>query len=172
MTERWSIEPLNRAHDRTQFDCGQSTLNDWLSVRAGQFERKDLSRTFVAVEAGDQVVRGYYALATHRVMFDQLPPDAAKGLPRLDVPVVLLGRLAVDLTVQGQGLGSILLIDALRRTAQLAREIGIRAVKVDAIDDAARSFYLKFGFRPLLDDPRHLFLPMQEIRKLKFDATT
>ena len=87
-------------------------------------------------------------------------------MPRLDVPVVLLGRLAVDRSVQGQGLGSLLLIDALRRAQHLAEHVGIRAVEVDAIDEAARQFYSRFGFVPLLDDPNHLFLPMPVIRKL------
>jgi GNAT superfamily N-acetyltransferase len=90
-----------------------------------------------------------------------------KGLPRLDVPVVLLGRLAVDRTTQGQGLGSLLLIDALRRVQHLAEQVGIRAVEVDAIDDAARQFYLRFGFVSLLDASNHLFLSTQVIRKLE-----
>ena len=92
--------------------------------------------------------------------------DEAKGLPRLDVPVVLLGRLAVHHGMQGHGLGTFLLIDALRRVQPIAEHIGVRAIEVDAIDDSARSFYMKFGFNPLLDDPRHLYLSMQVIRKL------
>jgi predicted GNAT family N-acyltransferase len=103
------------------------------------------------------------------VIYDVLPSTEAKGLPRLDIPVVLIGRLAVDQSVQGQGLGALLLVDALRRSMQISDQVGIRAVEVDALDDTARNFYSKFGFRPLLDDPRHLFLPMQEIRKLKLD---
>ena len=71
--------------------------------------------------------------------------------------------------MQGQELGALLLVDALRRSMRISDQIGIRAVEVDALDDTARNFYLKFGFRPLLDDPRHLFLSMQEIRKLKLD---
>lgn len=85
----------------------------------------------------------------------------------MDVPVVLLGRLAVDRSFQGKGLGAFLLIDALRRALYISEQVGIRAVEVDAIDDAARRFYLKFGFRSLLDDSRHLMMPMHEIRKLK-----
>lgn len=100
---------------------------------------------------------------------NELPDDESRGLPRLDIPVVLLGRLAVDRLVQGQGLGACLLIDALRRTAQISEQIGIRAVEVDAIDDAARRIYLKFGFRPLRDDCNHLFMPMHEIRKLNLE---
>src|SRR5271168_4307035 len=102
------------------------------------------------------MVVGYYAISTHGVRREDLPDDQAKGLPRIDVPVVLLGRLAVDRSAQGCGLGSLLLMDALRRIELLSDEVGIRAVEVDAIDDAARNFYLKFGFMPLIDDPNHL----------------
>lgn len=168
MTE-WTIRRLDKDHDRSAFDCGQRILNEWLKDRAGQFDRRDLSRTFVATRPDDVLVVGYYAVSTHRVVYEALPATEAKGLPRLDVPVVLIGRLAVDHTVQGQGLGALLLVDALRRSLQISEQVGIRAVEVDALDDVARKFYLKFGFRSLLDDPRHLFLPMHEIRKLKLD---
>lgn len=165
----WTIRRLDKDHDRSAFDCGQPMLNEWLKDRAGQFDRRDLSRTFVATSREEVLVVGYYAISTHRVVYEALPAGEAKGLPRLDLPVVLIGRLAVDHTVQGQGLGALLLVDALRRSLQISEQVGIRAVVVDALDDAARNFYLKFGFRSLLDDPRHLFLPMHEIRKLKLD---
>jgi len=162
----WVVEALGRQHDRGSFDCGHPSLNDWLRLRASQHEKKDLARTYVAVRPGETAVLGYYAIATHRVSYEALPEEQAKGLPKIDVPVVLLGRLAVDRTVQGQGLGSHLLIDALRRTEYLAEAVGIRAVEVHAIDEAARRFYLKFGFGPLVDDPNHLFLATHVIRKL------
>ena len=162
----WVIAPLAREHDRSAFDCGHAVLNDWLRQRAGQFEQRDLARTFVAVRAGERNVAGYHALASHSVRREHLPDEQSKGLPHLDVPVVLLGRLAVDRAVQGQGLGSLLLVDALRRVTRVAEHVGVRAVEVDAIHDAARAFYLKFGFVPLLDDPRHLFLAMGTARKI------
>jgi GNAT superfamily N-acetyltransferase len=162
----WVIERLAKAHDRAQFSCGQPALDDWLKIRAGQFDRRDLARTFVAIAPGRLQVLGYYALASHRVQFEALPEDQAKGLPKMDVPVVLLGRLAVDQSMHGKGLGSFLLIDAFRRAIQVSAEVGIRAVEVDAIDDRARSFYLRYGFIPLLDDPNHLYLPIRVIRKL------
>jgi GNAT superfamily N-acetyltransferase len=163
----WVIERLGRQHDRTTFGCGQPLLDDWLKLRAGQYEKKNLARTYVAVRPGDTAVRGYYAISSHRVAFEALPDDQAKGLPRIDVPVILLGRLAVDRSCQGQGLGALLLIDALRRAQFLADRIGIRALEVDAIDDAARDFYQRFGFTPLADAPRHLYLPLQAIRGLQ-----
>ncbi len=141
-------------------------LDDWLKLQASQFEKKDLARTYVLVRKGEATILGYYAISTHRVRYKSLPEEQAKGLPKIDVPVVLLGRLAVDRTVQGQGVGSLLLVDVLRRSLQIAEQIGIRAVEVDAIDDKARAFYLKFGFITLLDNPLHLFLPLGVIRKL------
>ena len=120
----------------------------------------------MAVRKGESQVFGYYAISSHHVGYESLPDDQTKGLPRIDMPVVLLGRLAVDESIRGQGLGTILLINALRRTELLTQQLGIRAVEVDAIDESARQFYLKFGFIPLEDDPSHLFLPMNVIRKL------
>lgn len=163
----WLIERLARHYDRSQFDCGHVALNDWLKQRASQFDRRDLARTYVAVETGRPTVLGYYAVSSHHVRFSELPDDEAKGLPRIDVPVMLLGRLAVDTRMQGQGLGSFLLIDVLRRAQHLADKLGIRAIEVDAIDAAARAFYLKYGFVTLKDDPNHLFLAMETIRQLR-----
>jgi GNAT superfamily N-acetyltransferase len=162
----WVIQRLESSHDRTEFDCGNPILTDWLKHRASRFDNRDLARTYVATKAGSNIVAGYYAISSHRVCYEILPVDQAKGLPRLDVPVVLLERLAVELSVRGKGLGSLLLIDALRRAQHLADHVGIRAVEVDAIDESARNFYLRFGFVPLLDDPNHLFLSINVVRKL------
>jgi GNAT superfamily N-acetyltransferase len=162
----WVIERLTKKHDRASFHCGQPTLDDWLKLRVGQFEKRDLARTYVAVRKGNSKVLGYYAIANHRVTYGALTADQAKGLPQIDIPVVLLARLAVDRSDQGQGLGELLLVDALRRAQHIGDQVGVRAVEVDAIDELARTFYAKYGFVQLLDDPNHLFLPMQVIRKL------
>jgi len=164
----WTIEPLDpRRHDRATFHCGAAVLDDWLRTRASQFERRDLARVYVFVQPGQTIVKGYYALANHTIVYEALPDDQAKGLPRMDIPVVLLGQLAVGRSVQGQGLGEFLLVDALRRAECLAANIGIRAVEVDALDGPSRRFYEKYGFVRLLDDPQHLFLPMGVVRRLK-----
>lgn len=162
----WVIERLARQHDRAAFHCGQPTLDDWLKRRANQYVKRDLTRVYVATRRGDPTVLGYYAISNHRVAYEALPPDQAKGLPRIDIPVVLLGRLAVDRSVQGQRLGEYLLVDALRRAHHVADQIGVRAMEVDAIDEKARAFYAKYGFVSLADDRNHLFLSMQVIRKL------
>ena len=124
---KWTIFPFDpQTYDRSEFDCGIDVLNDWLATKVRQFEKKDLARTYVLVESGLKTVKGFYALSNHTVVYESLPTDQARGLPRIDMPVVLIGKLAVDLSVQRQGLGEFLLIDALRRAEYLAAKIGIR----------------------------------------------
>ncbi len=119
----WIIEPFDKQrHDRVGFDCGVPALNDWLGTKVNQFARKDLARTYVLVEQGQTSIKGYYALSSHKVVYEALPKEQAKGLPRIDIPVALLGRLAVDSSVQGQKLGELLLLDALRRAEYLAQQ--------------------------------------------------
>lgn len=160
------IERLNSRHDRSSFDSGYPSLDDWLKRSAGQFDRRDLARTFVATWAGESRVLAYYALFNHHVTRAQLSSDEAHGLPNIDIPMLLIGKLAVDRLAQGQGLGKRLLLDALRRACLVANEIGIRGVEVDAIDDRAAEFYRHFGFQSLVDDRRHMFMSMHAIRKL------
>ena len=164
----WEVRRLDKTCDRASFDCGKPELNRWLREYAGQHERRDLARTYAAMRPGEAAVLGYYSLSNHKVAFDVLPEEEAKGLPAVDVPVILLGRLAVDKTVQGKGLGGWLLMDALRRTAFIAQHVGVRAVEIHALDDDARRFYLKYGFVTLRDDRRHLFMSMRVVRKLNF----
>ena len=160
----WAIEPL-AGHQRADFDCGQRSLNDWLKLRATQYARRNLARTYVLVRPGQARVFGYYALSTRHIDFAHVPPERARGLPvALPLPVALIGQLAVDRSLQGQGLGEVLLIDALRRILGLAEQIGILAVLVEAIDESARRFYLHQGFEPLADDPSRLFLTLKELR--------
>jgi GNAT superfamily N-acetyltransferase len=167
MSSPWSIEPFDRQrHDRSQFDCGVPALNDWLAMRISQFEKRDLARTYVIVKTGDAAIQGYYSLSTHSVAPETLPPEQAKGLPKIDVPALLIGQLAVQLSTQGQGLGELLLLNALSRAEFLSRSVGIRMVEVDALNDRAKQFYESYGFVPLSDSPRHLFLPLSVVRKL------
>ena len=163
MSERFEIEPLNSSHGRQLFDCGEPSLNDFLQRFARQNDTRGLGRTFVAVHAGETAIMGYYTIASGALTFDTVP----EKLPRYPIPVIHIGRLAVDLRARGQGLGEWLLIDALRRAALIAEQLGIYAVEVRALNDAARAFYLKYGFVALLDDPLHLYLPMKTIRQLR-----
>jgi cytidyltransferase-like protein len=153
--------PLNNEHDRAAFDCEEPSLNDFLKRYARQNDQKGLGRTFVAVRPGDRKIYGYYTISSGSVQFDTIP----EKLPRYPIPVAHLGRLAVDRQAKGQGLGKALLADALKRVSAVADQLGMYAVEVFALNEAARDFYLKFGFRPLLDDRQHLYLPMSFIRK-------
>lgn len=162
----WIVEPIRRQHTRDSFDCGVSELNEFLRRFARQSDDLAIARTFVAVRPGDPVVRGYYTLRTGQVEIMNLPPDDAKRLPRYPVPVVHLARLAVDKTVQGQRLGETLLVDALKKALAVSRSAAAYAVEVLAIDDTARAFYLKYGFKELIDDRRHLYLSMRTIEAL------
>jgi GNAT superfamily N-acetyltransferase len=116
----------------------------------------------VAVERGETVVKGYYTITSGAVSFKVVP----ENLLRHPVPVVLLARLAVDRTTRGEGLGAMLLLHALKRAQDVSEQLGMHAVAVDALNDSARAFYLKYGFTELLDDPLHLFLPIKKIRQL------
>ncbi|VTS04812.1 GNAT family N-acetyltransferase [Tuwongella immobilis] len=162
----WTIEPFDKEHDRAAFACGRSTLDDFIRVRVSQYEKRRLGKTFVAVPPGEKRVIGYYTLAAGAVAFERMPVDATRKLPKHPVPVVLLARLAVDQTAQGQRLGEGLLLDALQRTLDLSADLGVHAVEVDAIDDTAAAFYRKYGFVPLLDEPLHLYLPLTTVEQV------
>jgi GNAT superfamily N-acetyltransferase len=159
----WSVERLDRSHDRGEFTCGKGPLDNFLRTLVTQYEKRRLGRTYVVVRPGAKRVLGYYTLAAGAVSFANLPEQATKKLPRHPVPVILLARLALDQSVQGQGLGRFLLTDALRRCLALAEQLGVHAIEVDAIDDQARAFYQRYGFTALPDDPLHLYLPMATV---------
>jgi GNAT superfamily N-acetyltransferase len=160
----WRIERLVPDHVREGFDCGKPSLNDFLHALVSQYEKRNLGRTYVAVQDGDRRVLGYYTVASGSIDAEGLPAKQARKLPRHAVPVVLLARLAVDRSVHGRGLGGILLRDALTRSVDLSEKIGIHAVVVDALDAEAKAFYQRFGFLPLTDDEMRLFLPLCTIR--------
>jgi GNAT superfamily N-acetyltransferase len=158
------IQALTGNHNRANFDCGNPILNEWLQSIAGQHQQKGLSKTFVAVLDEDpSAILGYYALTVCEVRTEDLPKAASKRLPRT-TPGIRLGRLAIDLTMQGQGLGKLLLLNAMERSNAVSTEIGVHALFVDAIDDAAADFYRKYGFIPSPDQPLKLFISLSQLR--------
>ena len=157
-----TIERISSHHDRRNFDCGVDVLNSYLLRYSGQHERKGIGRTYVAVEDRDSRVLGYYTISSSGVAFDVVP----ENLPRHPVPVALVGRLAVDTTARRRRLGETLLVHALRSAQRAARIVGIYAVIVNALDESARTFYLKYGVRELNDDRLHLYLPIKTIERL------
>jgi len=165
----WVIEPLGRQHDRSGFDCGQDSLNDYLLRYASQHMKKGVSRSYVALPVGGGTVLAYYTLSTASIVFSALPTSESRKLPPHPIPAVHIGRLAVDQASQGDGLGSAMLIDALARSLRVADEVGVYAVTVEALNDAVRTFYLRHGFASLDDHPRHLYIPLKAVRKLGLD---
>ena len=161
------IQPLAKSHDRADFSSGNDELDRYLKNQAGQDVRRNIAASFVLVEEGDNAVLGYYTLSAFAVALSHLPEAIARKLPRYPVvPATLLGRLAVDARLRGQGLGEYLLMDALERSFRQADQIAATAVVVDAIDDAARRFYLHFDFLPFPERQDRLFLPMKTIARL------
>lgn len=152
---------LEAGHDVTSFDCGQPVLDSWLQRRGFGNETSGASRTYV-VCAGNRVV-GYYALAAGSVANAASPGGIRRNMPD-PIPVLLLGRLAVDRAWQGKGIARGLLRDAALRTHRAADIVGIRALLVQAIDDGAAEFYARHGFRPAPIDPHLLFMPLSQVR--------
>jgi len=165
----WQIERLSRSHDRTSFCCGKPMLDNFIQQLATQYEEKGMGRTYVAVVPGEPKVLGYYSLASGSVAFSLIPEEVSKKLPKHPIPVAHLGRLAVDQKAKGQRLGETLLLDAFKRCQALADQLGIFAVEVHALDEEAKGFYLKYGFKPLQDDPFHLYLSMKTIQQLSLE---
>ncbi|MDO8962936.1 MAG: GNAT family N-acetyltransferase [Coriobacteriia bacterium] len=158
-----SPAPLSVAHDLSRFDCGVSSLNDYLSRQALADQRAEKSRTYVACRGASVV--GYFTLAAASVEPQEATVRLAAGQGAQTIPVVLLARLAVDLRCRRQGLGSALLVAAVTKAAFAADTIGARAVLVHAIGETARSFYVAHGFEPSPTDPLHLVLLMKDIRR-------
>jgi GNAT superfamily N-acetyltransferase len=155
---------LTSQDDVEDFSCGQSDLDDWLKRFALINQKASMVTVFVTLQ--ENKVMGYYALATGGVERANAPRRVAQGVPAHPIPVVLLARLAVDLSAQGKGLGRALLRDALIRVANAADEVGIRALLIHAKDEQARDFYLRHGeFEQSPTDPLHLFLLMKDLRK-------
>jgi ribosomal protein S18 acetylase RimI-like enzyme len=153
-----TIEPLGRQHDRAAFSSGQPSLDDWFRRRASQDEKRNVARVFVALDDKRGVI-GFYSLSSFTLALDELPEPMARKLPRYDaIPAALIGRLARDEQVRGQGIGELLLADAVRRILGASRSLAVFAIVVDAIDDRAVTFYEKFGFRRFPTRPGRLFL--------------
>jgi GNAT superfamily N-acetyltransferase len=164
VSEFGSIEKLRREHQLDEFDCGRDELNRFLKRQAWANQQSHGAQTYVL--AREMRVRGYYSLAAGAVAHDEAPERVRKGQARHPIPVILLARLAVDVSVHGRGLGAALLKDALRRTAQAAETIGARALLVHAKDDNAKAFYEHFTFEPSPSDPYHLLLIMKDLLRL------
>ena len=161
------IEPISKRHNTKQFDCGEAELNSFLKQFALKNDSNGIGRTYVAVRPDEEVVLGYYTISSGTVKFSQLP--AGLKLPKYPIPTAHIGKLATDVSVQGQGLGEALLFDALATAESASKAIGIKVVELTALHNKAKAFYLRYGFRELADDPLKLYLNMEVVRDALVD---
>jgi predicted N-acetyltransferase YhbS len=158
-----SPEPLSPDHEIDTFESGVAPLDDWLKRRARRNEADGASRTFV-VCVGRRVV-GYFSLAAGSILHNAATGKVRRNMPD-PVPALLLGRLAVDRTWQGKGLGADLLRDAVLRAVGAAESVGVRAILVHAISDEAKIFYEKHGFRSSPVEPMTLMITIDEAQRM------
>ena len=157
----WREQPIGRHHDRKSFDCGSRELNDYLDRYARQNHESGGAKTFVAVSPAEPArILGYYSISPGAIEFARVPSNLTKKLGRYDVPVFRLGCLAIDLPVQGRGLGGDLLLAAGERALAVSTEVGGIALAIDAKSEKAARWYRRFGACTLLDDPLKLILPL------------
>jgi GNAT superfamily N-acetyltransferase len=156
----FTSEPLNDSHVLSSFDSGKEPLDRWLRQSAGRGQLQDTGRTFVW-HTGDKEVIAYFTLTGHALHRDSLSKKQANSLPA-EVPAILLAKLALDVSLHGQGLGGELLFDALTRCVRAGEIVASRFVVVDAIDEGAAWFYEKYGFNRIPDTE-----PVRLLRRLK-----
>ena len=155
---------MELSQDCSAFDCGEAELNDWLRRHALSSGKNGGARTFVAVDPANRVI-AYYAIAAQSVVAGTAPVRLRKGLPRHPIPVLLIARLAVDQNFKGMGLGAGLLKNALLRCLNASCEVGVRAVIVDAKNEAAQRFYEHYDFEVFPENPKRLYLLIKDLRK-------
>lgn len=160
------IDLLNPLLNKKEFNCGKPMLDNYLHTQAGQDVKRKLCVVFALYE--DTTIKGYYTLSNMSLPAELMPENLRKKMPGSykSLPVTLLGRLAIDVRFKGLGWGGILLVDALKRSYEIAgTSIGSIGVVVDPLDNEALAFYKKFGF-VLLPDSGKMFLPMADIAQL------
>jgi GNAT superfamily N-acetyltransferase len=160
---------LNGNHNRRVFECGVAPLDHYIQKQAGQGSRKRAATVFVLTADGTTIA-GYYSLSQFSVWLSDLPPSMAAKLPKYPaVPATLIGRLAVDKRFRGKGTGELLLMDALARCLEVSKLVASAAVIVDAKDETAKRFYMKYGFMELPGADKRLFIPIGTVEALLSD---
>jgi predicted GNAT family N-acyltransferase len=166
LSRDFTIEPLGKKHDRAAFFCGNDSLDQYLKNYAGQAVAKNLAAVLVLTPDGRKIA-GYYTLSSYAVKLDEIPDEIATKLTRMrEIPATLLGRLARSMEFRGQGIGEILLVDALKKAFRSTMHVASWAVIVDAKDEDAFRFYKRYGFIAFPAKPNRLFLPMASIQRI------
>ncbi len=160
------IQLLEKKHNKTDFDCGYDLLDNYIKKQATQDVNRDLSACFVLIDKVNNVL-GYYTLSANSIKREDFPERLRKKLPPSynELPTIVVGRLAIDKSIKGNGFGEILLVDALRRCLKISESMGTISVIVDPIDDKAQAFYSRYGFI-LLPSSGKMFLPIKTIKEL------
>lgn len=148
----------------SSFDCGVEELNFYLKRFAKKNDKLGIGRTFVLFE--DSKAVGYYTISMAQIEFDSLTHHSQQSLPRYPLPAVRIGRLAVQKNLQGKGFGEYLLMNSLERCQRVSNEIAVFAVIVDAKNDLAKKFYIRYGFIPFVNRELSLYLPISTIKPL------
>ncbi len=157
-----SIEDVD-SNALKEFSCGNDVLDAYLKEFARQNHKKGISKSFIAL--GEKSVLGYYALSMACIEFVEIPETSNRGIPKYPVPVARIGRLAVDTQFQGKKIGTVLLIDALKKIQEASKIVAAYAVVVDAKNDSAKRFYEGFGFITYKGN-LSLYFPMKSVEKL------
>jgi len=164
VTLAWREAPIDKTHDRKSFDCGEPALNTYLQRFARQNHESGGAKTFVATPtSAPATILGFYTLSPASIDYARTPDVVRRGLGRYEVPVYRLGRLAVDRSVQGKGLGGGLLLAAGRRCLAVSQEVGGVALLIDAKSERAAGWYEGYGAVRLADAPLTLVLPLKTI---------
>jgi predicted GNAT family N-acyltransferase len=157
----------SQKHDRSNFCCGQDSLDTYIRKQASQDLKKRVSTVFVLIDAPETSVLAYYTLSAYAVNVTALDETYAKRLPRYPaLPATLLGRLAVDNSQKGKRFGELLLIDSFKKSLDASIQVASLAVIAEALDERALRFYLKYGFQPFKQEPMKLYLPMKSVETL------
>jgi len=161
-----SLVPITKELQKLPFDCGYPALNSYFKHYALKNDNLMIGKTFVAIDDSG-IVTGFMTFSNAQIEATNLPESITRKLPRYPVPAFRIGKLAVDSRFQGMGVGSWLLKMALQRALDVSASVGIFAVLVDAIDEKAKYFYLRYGFIPMDDHPLTLYLPLATIRQAR-----
>ena len=164
--EKLIIEKLGKHHEKSRFVCGNDPLDNYIARQAGQDIKRNTNRVFVAVTPRQpNRIIGYYSLSALSIELLDLPSNVAKKLPRHPIPAALMGRLAVSKDHQRNGVGRVLLADAVKRCIAASQEIAIYALVVDPKDDDASAFYKKFGLQTMGAQTERLYLPLRTLNQ-------
>lgn len=163
MSNKYRIILFDKKLNKSNFDCCVDELNKYLQRYASQDIKRRIARVFVICPDNSKDIIGFYSLSASSIKVTSLPSQLAKKLPKYPVPVSLLGRLAVDKNYQGQGVGGLLLADAIKRVIKASETIAIYALLVTAKNETAKKFYLHYGFIELLDQKNTLLLSLKSL---------